>query len=70
VEQGFGDVMLVLGELKAKIENIEHVVIGNGQPGLQQRMGSLEASKNRLWGAGWLMGILWGVVEYFHKIKP
>lgn len=48
-----------------KVENIEKAVGGNGQPGLMQKVEELQASKNRIWGAGTVLAVLAGAAEWF-----
>lgn len=39
-----------IGEMSAKIQNIEAELVGNGRPGLVKRVGELEAYKMKLSG--------------------
>lgn len=53
---------------------IQKEVSGNGQPGLKQRVETLESSKNKVVGGAAVVGsmgaILWGALEYvFHFMK-
>lgn len=38
-------------------------------PGLMQRVGSLEASRNKMWGAGAALVGIWGVVKAVFLFK-
>jgi hypothetical protein len=63
-----GQLMLMLGGIDARLDTIEKAVSGNGTPGLSQRVNDLEASRDRIWGAGLLGSFLLGLVEFFwHK---
>lgn len=48
-----------------KLLNVERAVLGNGQPGLTQKVEDLQKSRNLLWGAGALGTTLLGVAEWF-----
>lgn len=55
-----------VARIEAKLESIDKGVNGNGMPGLKQKVEDLEASKNRMWGAGALGTFLLGIAEYFY----
>ena len=53
--------------LTAEVLNLKRAVEGNGQPGLVQRMESLENSRSRLRGAGTAATVLWSIITaWFH----
>jgi hypothetical protein len=67
-------VIETLGRLDERTERIEREVVGNGQPGLKQRVEDLEAAKNRTIGGIGVIGaigtFIWGGLEYiFHFRK-
>jgi putative N-acetylmannosamine-6-phosphate epimerase len=64
------EMFAILGKLSADVETVKHAVMGNGQPGLVQRVDSLEANKNQLWGVGGAITFLAGVAEWFFHRKP
>ena len=67
-------VMLKLGELSADMSTVKKAVSGNGQPGLVQRVESLEAGRNYLLGGMAVLTAIgasvWGFLEWvFHFSK-
>lgn len=57
-------------ELSARIQGLEKAVLGDGQPGLAQKVEALEASKNRVWGVGAAITFLGGIAEWLlHRGK-
>ena len=57
-----------VARIEAKLDGISRDVSGNGQPGLVQKVEDLEASRNRMWGAGAVLTFLGGVAEWlFHR---
>lgn len=63
------EIMRLLGKLDADSETLKKAVLGNGSPGLAQRVDSLESSRDRMWGAGAILGSLAGVAEWFFHRK-
>jgi hypothetical protein len=72
------EIISTLGKLVEKIDNIDHAVLGNGQPGHEQRIQALEASRNETRGALWLLsfffsaigGVIGAGIEYvFHAFR-
>lgn len=66
-------IMETLGKLDERTENIEKAVLGNGQPGLAQKVEELEAHKNRTIGGvavlSFLLTAIWGWLEYTFHLK-
>lgn len=62
-----------LGRLDERTERIERDLLGNGQPGIKQRVEDLEAHQNRVLGAFGILGglgaTLWGILEYLFHFK-
>ena len=58
-----------LGKLDTRTEMIERILLGNGQPGLAQKVEALEGSRNLLWGMGSAVTVLTGIFEYFWHRK-
>lgn len=56
-------------ELSARMGSLEKAVLGDGQPGLAQKVESLEASRNRVWGIGSAVVFIGGIAEYFFHRK-
>ena len=63
------DIKTNLASQDVRLEKIETAVLGNGQPGLAQKVESLEAHKNWLWGAGATISTLLGWIGWEHIIK-
>lgn len=59
------DIKQTLAGQNEKLDALERAVLGNGQPGLTQRVETLEGAKNRLWGAGAVVTFLAGLAEFF-----
>lgn len=66
-------VLETLGRLDERTERLLNVVEGNGQPGLKQRVESLEEHKNKVTGAVAVVtligGGVWSVLEYVFHFK-
>ena len=66
------DIKVGQAKLDTRMASIEKAVVGNGQPGLAQKVEGLEAVTNRLWGVGAVVttigaGLL-SLLEYaFHR---
>lgn len=54
-----------LGNISGRLDGIEKAVLGNGQPGLAQKVEELQAAKNWTWGGGAILAFLAGIAEYF-----
>jgi hypothetical protein len=64
------DVITHLIEIKStlsaqdvKLDKLESAVLGNGQPGLMQKVEDLQSAKNWTWGAGSAITFLLGMLE-------
>jgi len=60
-------------ELSARMGGLEKAVLGDGQPGLVQKVEALEAHQNKVTGGVKVAGVvgagLWGLLEYlFHYV--
>jgi hypothetical protein len=64
-DQQAAEILETLGRLDERTSRIDKAVNGNGQPGLAQKVEDLEASRNRLAGAGAVGAFLIGVAEWF-----
>ena len=53
-----------LGRLDERTALIEKYILGNGQPGLAQKVEALEGSRNLLWGMGSAITLIGGLVEW------
>lgn len=62
-----------LGRLDARMENIEKAVLGNGQPGLIQRITTIEAQNSKFMGGISVLGVLgagvWGFFEWLFHMR-
>lgn len=63
-----------LGRMESNQDQMKSAVMGNGQPGLKQRVENLEEQKNKVMGGLAVVGVLaaglWGFLEYiFHYVK-
>lgn len=67
------DLVAAVARIESKIGDLDKNLNGNGQPGLQQRVQDLEASKNRTVGAIAVLGTIgtgiWGLLEYVFHVK-
>lgn len=62
------DIKTELAYQTAKLDVIDKVINGNGQPGLVQKVGNLENNKNWLWGMGTAVSAVAGMFEWlFHR---
>ena len=53
-----------IGRLDGNMEIIKNAVLGDGQPGLIQRVGELEGSRNKMWGFGSAVTFMLGILEW------
>lgn len=63
------EIAKTLGELKKGQEIMQKALLGNGNPGLLQRVEDLETSRGRLWGVGGTLAALAGAAEWFFHRK-
>lgn len=63
----------ILHEIRETLIRLGKDISGNGQPGLRQRIESLEDSKNKIIGGAAVTGvvgtIIWGLLEYIFHFK-
>lgn len=58
------DIKESIGNLSGRLALIERDISGNGQPGLTQRVESLEGTRSRVWGAFGVLSGLAGLLEW------
>lgn len=63
------DIKSTLRGQDVKLDSLERAVLGGDQPGLVQRVESLEGSRNKLWGAGGIIAFLLSIAEALHLTK-
>lgn len=72
-DEQLGKIMETLGRLDARSALMEKAVLGNGTPGLTQRVDELEADAERRKGAMKVIGVIaagfWALLEYLFHIK-
>jgi hypothetical protein len=62
------EIMETLGRIDTRTAMLERVLLGNGQPGLAQKVEALEGSRNLLWGMGSAVTFIGGLAEWlFHR---
>jgi len=57
-----------LGAIKKSIENLEKAVLGNGQPGLSQKVQELEVNQGKVVGGGLVVSGLLALWQLIHGI--
>jgi hypothetical protein len=68
VGQHLLDIKETLGRVDGRLAGLEKAVLGDGQPGLAQKVEDLQAAKNWTWGGGAVLTFLAGLAEYlFHR---
>jgi len=55
-----------LGSIKKSIENLEKAVLGNGQPGLSQKVQDLEVNQGKVVGGGLVISGLLALWQFIH----
>ena len=73
VVQHLIEIKAALATQGQKLDNVERAVLGNGQPGLAQKVEELEAHKNRANGALMVLTVvgtgIWGALEYLFHLR-
>ena len=69
IDEQVAKMIEMLGRIDSKTEALERAILGNGQPGLTQRVQDLEESRARMWGATAVLGTLAGIAEWFFHRK-
>lgn len=61
------DVVEKIGRIDERTENLHRVVVGNGQPGLLQRVSDLEGTRNRALGFTAALSLFWAILVAIAK---
>lgn len=65
-EQTENKIVEKLGKMEGTLDIVKNAVLGNGQPGLSQKVEDLQKDRNILYGGGGLLMALSSILEYFH----
>lgn len=60
------NVYQAIGKLQASMENLEKELLGNGQPGVRQRVESLEGNQAKVVGGGLVLSGLLAIWQAVH----
>lgn len=53
-----------VGRIEQKVDTAVRAIEGNGQPGLRQRVESLESDRSKMWGVGAAVTFVGGAFEF------